>query len=695
MSNRLAKEQSPYLKQHAENPVDWYPWGEEAFSAARASDKPVLVSIGYSACHWCHVMAHECFENNYIADLMNRHFVCIKVDREEHPDVDQVYMEAVQMIHRHGGWPLNVFCLPDGRPFFGGTYFPPEDRGQGLIPWPQVLMRVADYHRRSRDELTENADAIEKNIRSMNRMAVVGAGEGDGKPDAAALFEAARGICGNLDEHSGGFGNAPKFPPAMALNFLESVRRMPGVEAESAPKPAEGDGAAKAAPLSERIDEARRTTLRGMACGGLFDQIGGGFSRYCVDAEWRIPHFEKMLYDNALLLEAYTRGWQAEEDPLYAAVVEETVEWLERDMGAPCGGFYASLDADSDGKEGAYYVWTPEEVARVLDPEEAREICAAYGITEEGNFEAGKSHPNFVARDVAVREKLGPARRKLLDHRIANRNLPGKDVKIPLAWNGMMVRALAEAGFVFNRPAWLKRARAAADFLWREMTRMEEDGGVRLYAVFYEESGPRIEGYLHDYAVAAEAFLALAGKADWLEPGQADVYLGRARACVDSALRLFDDSEGPGFFFTAADVDTPVARRKEWFDNATPSGNSSLLHALSGLRALTGEERYGRVFGETVPAYSEFAGKIAAGVAHALEAAANERAGVGVFRIAEGAPVEPVRRVLAGRPWRRVFVRGGDVEGGKRYQLCAGAQCFPPTDDPEEAIPWPQREARE
>jgi uncharacterized protein YyaL (SSP411 family) len=518
MPNRLSNENSLYLQQHAENPVDWYPWGEEALAAAEASGKPLLVSIGYSACHWCHVMAHESFESDYIAKLMNKHFICVKVDREERPDVDQVYMEAVQMIQQQGGWPLNVFCLPDGRPFFGGTYFPPEDRGHGLIPWPQVLMRIADHYKRSQAELIDNADSIQKNIMASTQAASTGGASGVW--DNAYLLAAAHGICGNHDDQYGGFGGAPKFPQAMTLDFLRAVRRSAAVEAEPE--------------LSERIDTVCHATLRAMAHGGLFDQFGGGFARYSVDPHWLIPHFEKMLYDNALLIDAYSRGWLANQDPLYAAVVEETIGWLEREMSAEGGGFYAALDADSEGEEGRYYVWTPEQIDSVLGPTEAaRDIRAAYNITAEGNFEHGNSNPALVEADFAVRAKLAPARQQLLAYREANRVPPGKDTKISTAWNALLIRSMADAGFYFNRPEWLQRARKAADFIWSELTE-ELDGALRLKAVYYEGVGAQVDGFLHDYALAAEAFLAIASKIDWVEPGASVIYLERAEACVES-----------------------------------------------------------------------------------------------------------------------------------------------------------------
>jgi uncharacterized protein YyaL (SSP411 family) len=665
MPNRLAEENSLYLRQHANNPVDWYAWGPEALAAAEAADKPLLVSIGYSACHWCHVMAHESFEDDYIAGIMNKHFICVKVDREERPDVDQIYMEAVQMIQQRGGWPLNVFCLPDGRPFFGGTYFPPQDRGQGIIPWPQICMRIADFYKRSKPELIENAEAIQKNIQAATQAASTGGSGGDWGPDL--LGEAGQGICGNHDDQYGGFGSAPKFPPSMSLNFLGALR--PLVQPD----------------LAQRIDAVNHTTLRAMAHGGLYDQFGGGFARYSVDDHWLIPHFEKMLYDNALLIEAYTRGWLDAQEPLYAAVIEETVGWLGREMLSPEGGFYAALDADSEGEEGHYYVWTPEEVDAVLGPSRAREVRTAYNITTEGNFEQGRSNPALAEADFATRQRLAEARAQLLAHREAERVPPGKDTKISLAWNALLIRALAEAAYYLNRPDWMQCARNALDFLWESLVREIEDG-LEIHAVYYEAGGPRVAGFLHDYALLAEACLALAGKIDWLEPGAAKLYQARAQSCVDQALTRFGDARAIGYYFTAEGAETPVARRKEWFDNATPAGNSVMLHALSGLYALTGDGRYAAEFEATLPAYTDYARKVAAGVAHALEAVASHRAGIAVIQF--GACVDPqaLRDRLAAKPWRRTFIlQSGELAPGT-LQVCLGAQCHAPTEDVDAAL---------
>ena len=660
MPNRLSEENSLYLQQHASNPVEWYPWGEEALKAAETSGKPLLVSIGYSACHWCHVMAHESFEDEYIAGIMNKHFICVKVDREERPDLDQIYMEAVQMIQQQGGWPLNVFCLPDGRPFFGGTYFPPEDRGQGLIPWPQICMRIADFYKRSKGELIENAESIQKNILAGTQAASTGGASSDWNPEC--LLEAAQGICGNHDDQYGGFGEAPKFPPAMSLNFLRALR--PAAESD----------------LAARIDEVSHITLRAMAHGGLFDQFGGGFARYSVDAHWLIPHFEKMLYDNALLIDAYTRAWLDTQDPLYAAVVEETIGWLDREMSAPGGSFYAALDADSEGEEGRYYVWTPEQVDSVLGPSLARELRAAYNITKEGNFEQGKSNPALVEADFVVRVKLADARRQLRECREAERVSPGKDTKISTAWNGMMIRALADAGFYFDRPEWTQRARKAIDFLWSELV-TETPEGIQLKAVYYERGGAKVDAFLHDYALLAEACLAVASKIDWVEPGNSATYQARAQACVDQAMRYFTDEHSIGYYFTAEGAETPVARRKEWFDNATPSGNSVMLHALSGLHALTGDGRYAAEFEATLPAYADYAGKVAAGVAHGLEAAATYQSGVVVIKVGVDVDMNALRNALADKAWRRTFIQQSMDLSPKQIQVCLGTQCLTPNDD--------------
>ncbi|MBC2593444.1 thioredoxin domain-containing protein [Ruficoccus amylovorans] len=665
--NRLDGENSLYLRQHAGNPVHWQPWGPEAFEEARRRDVPVIVSVGYSSCHWCHVMERESFEDPYIADLMNRHFVCIKVDREERPDVDQIYMEAVQMINQHGGWPLNAFCLPDGRPFFGGTYFPPEDRGQGIVPWPQLIMRIADYFKKNRDELEENAGNIVKNLAAAN--VPMGA---DGTSLAnEALVTAAEAICGQHDDEWGGFGDAPKFPPSMTLDFLLAMRATQAVSDQPE--------------LASQLDDVIRKSLAGMARGGIFDQIGGGFCRYSTDRHWIIPHFEKMLYDNGLLLDIFSKGWQRYRQPLYADVVTETIGWLEREMLAPEGAFYASLDADSEGVEGKYYVWTPDEIEAVLGKDEAAVFCDAYLITPKGNFEqSGASNPCFAGGETELRTRLAPAREKLLAVR-QQRVAPTRDPKILLAWNALAIRGLATAAVAFGKKEWFARARDAADFLWEKMRTPEG----RLYSVYYPQAGPRVNATLEDYAYFMEALLALGAWADWHEPGTSRRTLDRAAALMETVFKHFRDPGQAGFFFSPDDGEELVARKKTWFDNAIPSANSSLLHALSALHMLNGTGEYAAEMNDMRQAYPGLVARAPAAVAHALSAYAQSASGLAVIKVKGTDDLEPLRAALAERPWRRVFVQlSDDPAQPEGYQLCVGTTCSAPTADPAEVAQY-------
>jgi uncharacterized protein YyaL (SSP411 family) len=651
MKNSLSDEASLYLKQHANNPVHWFAWGKEAFELAKEKDKPILISIGYSSCHWCHVMAHECFEDSYIADIMNKHFICIKVDREERPDVDQVYMEAVQMIIQRGGWPLNVFCLPDGRPFFGGTYFPPEDRGNGLVPWPQLLVRISDFYQKSRDELTENAEAIRSNL-----LASSASSSGSKDFNLADLTIAVQGICGNHDDQYGGFGEAPKFPQAMVLNFLMAMR-----EHQEADKS-----------LRERIDFVVGQTLKAMAHGGIYDQIGGGFSRYSVDAHWLVPHFEKMLYDNALLLESYVRAYSFEKAPLYRSVIEETVEWLDRDLLLDCGLYASALDADVDGEEGKSYVWDLETIEQVLGPSLGKAFSLAYGVSQKGNFEDDRSVLALQDGDYSVRDTLKEARKTLLNFREENRNLPTRDDKVLTAWNCLLAIALAEAGFHLNRMDWVAKARHIVDFIDSNLTHTESED-FSLSSVYYEDSDKRISGFLHDYAYYAQALLAVAGKVDWLEPGASTAYANKAKACYAHIESHFGDTAASGFYYTAKNVEAPIVRRKEWFDNATPSGNAMVLHVLSQLHALTGDACYEAILIKERSFYSQGAKQHASAIACSLEAIAQVDS-IAVIKTNDEANIELARQLLLKQPWRKLFVF---FDPEIDFQLCIGKACFP------------------
>jgi uncharacterized protein len=657
--NRLANQQSLYLRQHAHQAVDWYPWGADALAAARAADKPLLVSVGYSACHWCHVMAHESFDDPYIARLMNTHFLCVKVDREEHPDVDRIYMESVQMMHGHGGWPLNVFCLPDGRPFAGGTYFPPDDRSnRGIVPWPQLLMRVADHYQRHRAELEDNATAILHNLTASNQPPRM-----DGAvPDPSQLPAAARRILDNADLEYGGFGSAPKFPPAMTLDFLLALRNTRTVGEQDLP-------------LARRIDQVINTTLTGMAHGGLYDQIGGGFCRYSVDRHWLIPHFEKMLYDNALLIDIYSRAWQRYPKPLYAAVVGETIDWLQREMRAPGGGYYAAIDADSEGGEGSFYVWEPAEIAAVLGAERAAAFCRAYDIRDEGNFEhSGKSQPALLEPDYATRSEWAAARQQLL--RVRNRRpRPATDTKRLTAWNALMCRALAQAAVTFGRPDWWATAVELGDWLWHTQTA----GGTTCYRLAYDGQ-PTGVGTLDDAAFCAEAMLALAAHSDWLQPGSHRLWFERAATLGRLIDEQYGDESGPGYYFNSRHDDPLVHRAKDWYDQAIPAGNSALLHVLSGLYAGTGEIRWGQTYTDLSRAHRGTLTELPQAVPYALSAITQELTGIAVVRAAADAPLEPLRAALAKRPWRRTLLlaASGNEHGfpASGYQLCIGSQCL-------------------
>lgn len=651
MANRLAAEKSLYLRQHADNPVDWWPYGVEALAEAQRLDKPVLISIGYSSCHWCHVMAHECFEDDYIARLMNKHFVCIKVDREERPDVDRLYMEAVQMISAHGGWPLNIFCLPDGRPFFGGTYFPPEDRGMNVVPWPQLLMRISEYYERKRSELEENAENIVKNLQHMS----AAAGNQSESWQADKLVDGAVDLCARHDDENGGFGGAPKFPSTLILNYLAAVRDT--AAADKQPK------------VGGRIDRVCLVSLTKMARGGLFDQLGGGFFRYSVDATWSIPHFEKMLYDNALLLDTYARAWSRYRLPLFERVAHETVQWLERDMRLPSGLLAAAIDADSPDGEGRYYAWTPDYLQAALDSDTAKRFARCYGVTAEGNFEDGLTHLALQA-GMEEREALAEARSTLLEIR-SQRTAPVRDDKAIVFWNALTARALAMAGAIFEERAWIDRAREIVDRLWV----LAGSSANGMPAVFYADEAAGASAFLDDLAAYAEACLAVAQRGVLLGAEVPAAMINRAREVAGYALSTCGDTEAGGFYFNQEKSDVPVVRRKDWYDNATPAGNSMMVSLLVQLEALCPEDAWiGQALARLQPLYGTFIDKVPNGVAAAAEGWTRRASGVVVIK-AGTEDLELLAGELAGRAWRPVFLLPeADRQG---FQVCVGQTCLP------------------
>ena len=548
MANRLANQTSPYLQQHAANPVDWYPWGPEALERARREDKPILLSVGYSACHWCHVMAHESFEDPAVAAVMNRLFVNVKVDREERPDLDQIYQSAHQMLaQRPGGWPLTMFLSPDGTPFFGGTYFPKAARF-GLPGFPELCERIAAIWRDKQPDIASQNSEVQKALaRTLPRRAAR-------RPELSR--DLLRAVLDNLrasfDPRFGGFGAAPKFPHPTDLELC----------------------------LRKGETDIAHTTLKRMCEGGIYDQLGGGFSRYSVDAQWMIPHFEKMLYDNGPLLSLLADAWLVTGDPLYARCAEETAGWIMREMQSPEGGYYSSLDADSEHEEGKFYVWSRDEAQSALTGEEYAVLSPHFGLDQPPNFENRHWHLH-VARPVEPGKEgiLEKAKQKLFEVR-AKRVRPGRDEKVLVSWNALAIRGMAHAGRVFGREPWIASARRALDFI---RSRMWRDG--RLLATS-KDGHAHLAAYLDDYAYLMAALIELLQSEFSLQELEFAEQLGEV------LLAQFEDAEGGGFFFTARDHEALIHRPKPGYDNATPSGNAVAAWGLGRLAALTGEQRY-------------------------------------------------------------------------------------------------------
>jgi uncharacterized protein YyaL (SSP411 family) len=545
MPNRLAQETSPYLLQHRDNPVDWYPWGPEALERAREEDKPILLSVGYSACHWCHVMERESFEDAETAAYMNENFVNVKVDREERPDVDSIYMEAVQAITGHGGWPMTVFLDPDGVPFYGGTYFPP-DEGRGMPSFRMVMEAVVETYGGRREEIREKAPVTRE------RLGALGAIEPRSDlPGADELEGAVQRLLSAADRGNGGFGGAPKFPPASSLELL----------------------------LARGETEVVELTLDRMLAGGIYDQLGGGFARYSVDPIWLVPHFEKMLYDNGLLARAYLHGWQALGHERYRRACEETLDWMLREMRGPEGGFYSALDADSEGEEGKFYVWTPSQIREVLG-EAADPVIEYYGVSEGGNFEGANILHLAGGAEASEPPGLAEARQALLEAR-AQRVWPGLDDKRLTSWNALAIAALADAGAVLGRDDYLDAARLGAEFI---LDHLRNPDGNLLRT--YKDGRAHLNAYLEDHAFLLEALLTL------YEATLEGRWFREARRLAETMIERFGDPERGGFYSTSSDHEELIARRKEIGDHPIPSGNSSAAVGLLRLAALTGEYRY-------------------------------------------------------------------------------------------------------
>jgi uncharacterized protein len=579
VANALARENSPYLRQHSENPVDWLPWGPEAFSRARELDRPLIVSIGYSSCHWCHVMERESFDDPATAELMNASFVCVKVDREERPDVDALYMEALQSMSGRGGWPLNVFLTPEQLPFYGGTYFPPEPR-TGMPAWRDVLGAIAKAWLEDRDQILQGGQRLREHLASSTR-----ATRAQGPLQEGVLDEAVTRAGETFDARHGGFGGAPKFPQASLLEFLLLRDGLP----------------------------ITLTTLQAMASGGIHDQLGGGFHRYSVDDTWTVPHFEKMLYDNALLARAYLHAWQATGEQELRAVCVDTLEWVLGEMRGPEGGFYSALDADSEGVEGRFYVWRASELEQVLGKQDAAAAAAWLGVGEQGNFH----DPHHPEAGLNVLQDRGPRpdpqlresiRSRLRDAR-GVRVRPGLDSKRLTSWNALMISALADAGAALPEPRYTDAAIACAEFVEQHMR--APDG--RLLRSFNDGSA-RIDAYLEDHAFLLEALLAL------FESSCDERFYLRAHALADTLIERFADPEDGGFFSTAADGEALIVRRKDLEDSPIPSGASSAAMGLLRLYQLSGEPLYEQHALSVLEARAELAGRYPGAFGHLLQA---------------------------------------------------------------------------
>ena len=671
MANRLNSATSPYLLQHADNPVDWWPWSDEAFAEARRRNVPVLLSVGYAACHWCHVMAHESFEDEATAKVVNDRVVAIKVDREERPDIDAVYMSATQAMTGQGGWPMTVFMTPDGDPFLCGTYFP---RARFI----QVVSAVADAWKKGKDQIKSEAERIRKTLaENAAAMAALG-GRGEFQLDYVTAT-AMEGLAASFDRVHGGFGHAPKFPPSMTLEYL--LR------------------------FDERTDgeppalEMAQATCEAMARGGMYDQIGGGFARYSVDATWTVPHFEKMLYDNALLAGVYTHLWRRTGSLLARRVAEETCDFMLRELRTPEGGFAASLDADSDGSEGTFYVWTPQQLREVLGEDDGEFAASAFGVTEAGTFEHGASvlqrrtQPEDQERFDRIRGVLLTAREE--------RTRPARDDKVVAAWNGMAIGALAEAGVLFDRPDLLAAATEAADLLFSVHLRQPAKatplvGTSRLLRTSKDGRAGPSAGLLEDYACVAAGLIRLSGMT-----GEAS-WAGVAGVLLDTVLTAFADGEG-GFYDTADDGERLIFRPADPTDNATPSGTFAAADALLSYGALTGVERYRTAATEALAVLTPLAGKYPR--AGGMGLAVTEALLSGPAEIAVVGPADDprtgdlLRAALHAAPPGAVFAQGTGsaddaviplltarplVSGAPAAYVCHGFTCQAPVTTPAE-----------
>ena len=633
MPNSLNNQSSPYLQELSEQPVDWHPWGKAAFQLAKQIDKPVIVSIGYSSCHWCRQMSRENYEDSYVASIMNRHFVCIKVDREERPDLDLFYMEAARMFNQSAGWPLHAFCLPDGSPFWCGTYFPKEDNGQGIAPWPQVLMRIAEHFRKGRHELEENGKNALENLLHTNNSSLSDPREW--KPDI--LIQAGENLCQSHDDEWGGFTPAPKFPSPMKIDFLFSLGEAQTVRQNTG--------------FSMKLDSCIKHTLGAMANGGLFDHVNGGFFRYCLDREWKSPHFEKMLSDNALLVSTYSRSLRKYQNPRDKKIILKTLEWIEQEMGSPDKGYASSLSAETNEMEGAHYLWTESELYEALGKAQGKQLEELWGTF------AKSPDPLFLPR--LVDEDLLPVERQeeIFKELCKNRKKltsPKRDEKRSCFQHALLARAYLDAGIALGDQIWIRKAKNL--LIWMETSFSQPDGSV--CALLYPDKQKSSWAFLEDYTLWAEAVLNFASVCEGLGLGGNEIWIEKAETLISQAVEQFKDPTLAGFYTSSNQMqDSGPVSKKPWYDHATPSGNSSIMRCFHLLGILGKNcKKWKQEYSEALGAYPKLAQQTPDGIGHAL--CAITEATVGTLRItAPELIIQEVTSSMKNKPYRPIFLK--------------------------------------
>ena len=642
MSSPLSFQLSQYLQQHAKQPVNWMTWSRETFQKAESEDKPVLVSIGYTACHWCNEMSRSCFDDKYIASLMNRHFISILVDREERPDLDHIYMEAVRMFNQSAGWPLNAFCLPDGRPFWGGTFFPKEDLGNGLAPWPQVLMRIAEHYRKAKNELIENAKNVVANLSHANNADC----SSDKNWDNKLLGLAGNKLCEIHDDQNGGFTPAPKFPSPMKIDFLITLRESNFLR--NHPK------------NLKKTERCIEKTLNSLSSGGIYDHVGGGFFRYCTDAKWTQPHYEKMLSDNALLISTLSRAFRYNPKEKFRQVTNDTIAWLNQEMGTPKTGYASSMSSESNGVEGDYYEWSEQELREKLGNDHGKSF---YDILPSIPHRENGKLPQLVESE-SFTEKQQLEWISLLKKERKRKTQPLRDDKRLIAHNSLLISGFVQAAVAFNNVSLLSDAIELEK--WITKTFLKSDSSVRSYV--YPNFSTDSVGNLDDYCFWIKAILDISKITDLLDKETSGNYVEKALQLTEQTILKFKDSKMPGFFFTDEKIGYPLpCRKKIWYDNALPAGNSILMEVFSHFYHLTSDEKWKNEFEQGLSGYSSLAQKLPDGIGYALSAICESAVGIFTVEIPKSEKISDFKSISQSPP-RGIHYRSS-IEGSSKFQI--------------------------